>query len=187
MPEVRLAVEGSSQPFPRRIVGDVRGVRAGTLPAACQLFANAALPLVSAPLPCDRRHLAPPHNARDDRGAYFVDLDVRNTPPPRRRQPHTVLEESRDREGNPARVMTMTNTPPNEIRDLIVAHVSAFNTHDEQLCLSVCGNPAIIIDGIATYRWLNPDGPAHWLADVAKWGEKSALWRLPGLLRADHG
>ena len=28
---------------------------------------------------------------------------------------------------------------------------------------------AIIIDGIAPYRWLNPNAPANWLADVEKW------------------
>ena len=30
---------------------------------------------------------------------------------------------------------------------------------------------AIIIDGIAPYRWLNPNAPANWLADVEKWRE----------------
>jgi hypothetical protein len=27
------------------------------------------------------------------------------------------------------------------------------------------------IDGIAPYRWLNPNAPANWLADVEKWRE----------------
>ncbi len=27
------------------------------------------------------------------------------------------------------------------------------------------------IDGIAPYRWLNPNGPLNWLADVEKWRE----------------
>jgi hypothetical protein len=33
----------------------------------------------------------------------------------------------------------------------------------------VFGDTAIIIDGIAPYRWLNPNAPAKWIADVEKW------------------
>lgn len=46
------------------------------------------------------------------------------------------------------------------------AHLEGFNTQDDELFLSVFGDTAIIIDGIAPYRWLNPNGPANWLADV---------------------
>ena len=67
--------------------------------------------------------------------------------------------------------MTMTNTPPAEIQNLIEAHINGFNTHDNDLFLSVFGDTAIIIDGIAPYRWLNPNAPANWLADVEKWRE----------------
>jgi hypothetical protein len=65
----------------------------------------------------------------------------------------------------------MTNTPPAEIQNLIDAHVNGFNTHDHALFGSVFGDTAIIIDGIAPYRWLNPNAPANWLADVDKWAE----------------
>ena len=63
----------------------------------------------------------------------------------------------------------MTNKPPAEIQTPIDAHINGFNTQDNDLFLSVFGNTAIIIDGIAPYRWLNPNAPAHWLADVGKW------------------
>jgi ketosteroid isomerase-like protein len=63
----------------------------------------------------------------------------------------------------------MTNAPAAEIQTLIDAHVKGFNTQDNDLFLSVFGETAIIIDGIAPYRWLNPNAPANWLADVAKW------------------
>ena len=33
------------------------------------------------------------------------------------------------------------------------------------------GDTAIIIDGIAPYRWLKPQCPANWLADVEKWAD----------------
>jgi hypothetical protein len=63
----------------------------------------------------------------------------------------------------------MTNAPPPEIQSLIEIHIKAFNTQNHDLFLSVFGDTAIIIDGIAPYRWLNPNGPANWLADCEKW------------------
>ena len=63
----------------------------------------------------------------------------------------------------------MTSTPPAVIQTLIDAHINGFNTQDNDLFLSVFGDTAIIIDGIAPYRWLNPNAPANWLADVEKW------------------
>ena len=65
----------------------------------------------------------------------------------------------------------MTTDPPAAIQTLIDAHINGFNTQDSGLFLSVFGDTAIIIDGIAPYRWLNPDAPANWLADVVKWRE----------------
>jgi len=65
----------------------------------------------------------------------------------------------------------MTSQPPAAIQTLIDAHINGFNSQDDDLFLSVFGDTAIIVDGIAPYRWLNPDAPAHWLADVAKWRE----------------
>jgi hypothetical protein len=64
---------------------------------------------------------------------------------------------------------TGTGRPPVEIQTLIDTHVNGFNTQDNNLFFSVFGETAIIIDGIAPYRWLNPNAPANWLADVEKW------------------
>jgi hypothetical protein len=55
------------------------------------------------------------------------------------------------------------------MQTLIDAHLKGFNTHDNFLFLSVFGDTAVIIDGIAPYRWLSPNAPGNWLADVAKW------------------
>jgi len=63
----------------------------------------------------------------------------------------------------------VTNNPPTVIQTLIDTHINGFNTQDNDLFLSVFGDTAIIIDGIAPYRWLNPNAPANWLADVEKW------------------
>jgi hypothetical protein len=65
--------------------------------------------------------------------------------------------------------ITVTSKPPTVIQTLIDTHINGFNTQDNELFLSVFGDTAIIIDGIAPYRWLNPNAPANWLADVAKW------------------
>ena len=63
----------------------------------------------------------------------------------------------------------MNSRPPTEIETLIENHVNGFNAGTTDLFLSVFGETAIIIDGIAPYRWLNPNAPAKWLADVEKW------------------
>jgi hypothetical protein len=55
------------------------------------------------------------------------------------------------------------------IREVIAMHVDAFNTQNDERFLSVFGPTAIIIDGIAPYRWLGPNAPASWLADVKQW------------------
>ncbi len=63
----------------------------------------------------------------------------------------------------------MTNKPPDEIEVLIAKHIEGFNTQNAELFCSVFGETAVIIDGIAPYRWLNPNAPANWLADVENW------------------
>ena len=66
----------------------------------------------------------------------------------------------------------MTSKPPSEIQTLIQDHINGFNSQNSELFSRVFGDTAIIIDGIAPYRWLNPNAPANWLADVEKWREK---------------
>ena len=63
----------------------------------------------------------------------------------------------------------MADNVPKEIQTLIDNHVNGFNTQNNELFLSVFGDTAIIIDGIAPYRWLNPNAPANWIADSEKW------------------
>ena len=50
----------------------------------------------------------------------------------------------------------MADTPPREIQTLIDNHINGFNTRNNELFLSVFGDTAIIIDGIAPYRWFEP-------------------------------
>jgi hypothetical protein len=63
----------------------------------------------------------------------------------------------------------MTDAPPAELRSLIETHIEGFNTQNKDLFVSVFGDTAIIVDGIAPYRWLNPNAPANWLDDCDKW------------------
>ena len=63
----------------------------------------------------------------------------------------------------------MTSAPPAELRSLIETHIEGFNTQNKDLFLSVFGDTAMIIDGIAPYRWLNPNAPANWFDDCDKW------------------
>ena len=65
----------------------------------------------------------------------------------------------------------MAGNPPREIQTLIDNHINGFNTQNIELFLGIFGDDAIIIDGIAPYRWLNPNAPTNWLADVEKWRE----------------
>jgi hypothetical protein len=69
----------------------------------------------------------------------------------------------------------VTNKSPTEIHTLIDTHINGFNTRNTNLFLSVFRDTAIIIDGIAPYRWLNPDAPAHWLADVEEWRKANSV------------
>ncbi|MGA8444803.1 MAG: nuclear transport factor 2 family protein [Roseiarcus sp.] len=63
----------------------------------------------------------------------------------------------------------MADGPPSEIKALIDAHVDAFNSHNVELFLSVFADDAIIIDGVAPYRWVSPNAAINWLADVDEW------------------
>jgi hypothetical protein len=92
------------------------------------------------------------------------------------------------------RDIIVTNNPPAVLQTLIDTHINGFNTQDNDLFLGVFGDRAIIIDGIAPYRWLNPNAPANWLADVEKWRKdlgvsedhlsyKMGFWNVGGLVR----
>ena len=80
--------------------------------------------------------------------------------------------------------MTVTSEPPSEIQTLIEGHINGFNTQNTELFSGVFGDTAIIIDGIAPYRWLNPNAPASWLADVRRSGVRTST--LYGTYRSDQ-
>ena len=63
----------------------------------------------------------------------------------------------------------MTSELPAKLKALIETHIDGFNQQNGELFASVFGDTAIIVDGIAPYRWMNPNAPDNWLADVEKW------------------
>ena len=86
-------------------------------------------------------------------------------------EPRKVVVRTVPGSAGPSGARPVTSKPPAEIESLIEAHIEGFNTQNNDLFLSVFGDTAIIIDGIAPYRWLNPNAAANWLADVEKWRE----------------
>ena len=74
-----------------------------------------------------------------------------------------------------ARAQETGRTPPREIQTLIDNHINGFNTQNIDLFLGVFGDTAIIIDGIAPYRWLNPNAPANWLMVLSAASNNAAI------------
>ena len=86
----------------------------------------------------------------------------------------------------------MADNLPSEIQTLIENHINAFNTQNVALFLGVFGDDAIIIDGIAPYRWLTrtlrPIGLLTWKSGAKPFRSRpsicltnrgSGTWRVP--------
>ena len=75
----------------------------------------------------------------------------------------------------------MAEDPPRELVSLIKNHIDGFNTQNVELFLSVFSRNAIIIDGTAPYRWLNPNAPAIGLSmgksGVRTLASRTSTWR----------
>ncbi|HET7441313.1 MAG TPA: nuclear transport factor 2 family protein [Terriglobales bacterium] len=63
----------------------------------------------------------------------------------------------------------MPNEPPVEIKAVIDTVLDGFNNKDSVLYNSAFSRDAIVIDGIAPYRWTGPNAPARWFSDAEKW------------------
>ena len=59
-----------------------------------------------------------------------------------------------------------------EIKALIDKALDGFNRKDSALYNSAFGADAVIVDGMAPYRWTGPHAPGRWLADAEKWGHE---------------
>lgn len=68
-----------------------------------------------------------------------------------------------------ARPMSVPNELPAGIKALIDTVLGGFNSKDSALYNSAFSEDAIVIDGIAPYRWAGPNAPARWFSDGEKW------------------
>ena len=58
---------------------------------------------------------------------------------------------------------------PNEIKPVIDKVLGGFNNKDSALYNSAFGADAVVIDGIAPYRWTGSNAQARWFSDAEKW------------------
>jgi len=58
---------------------------------------------------------------------------------------------------------------PNEIKPVIDKVLHGFNNKDSALYNSAFGADAVVIDGIAPYRWTGSNAQARWFSDAEKW------------------
>ena len=65
--------------------------------------------------------------------------------------------------------VSLPNEPPVEINALIDRVLGGFNGKDSVLYNSAFGRDAVVIDGIAPYRWTGPNAQARWFSDAEKW------------------
>ena len=68
-----------------------------------------------------------------------------------------------------AQPISMPNEPPNEIKAVINTVLGGFNNKDAVLYNSAFSVDAVVIDGIAPYRWTGPNAAARWFSDAEKW------------------
>ena len=64
------------------------------------------------------------------------------------------------------------NAPPVEIKALIDKALGGFNRKDSSLYNSAFAADAVIVDGMAPYRWIGPNAQGRWFADAEKWAHE---------------
>ena len=62
--------------------------------------------------------------------------------------------------------------PPAEIKALIDKALDGFNRKDSALYNSAFGADAVIVDGMAPYRWTGPNAQGRWFADAERWAHE---------------
>jgi ketosteroid isomerase-like protein len=68
-------------------------------------------------------------------------------------------------------IFTPTETPA-EIKALIDKALGGFNRKDSALYNSAFSGDAVIVDGMAPYRWTGPNAQGRWFADAEKWAHE---------------
>src|SRR6516165_984505 len=68
-----------------------------------------------------------------------------------------------------AQPIPIPNEPPAEIKAVIDKALDGFNSKDSALYTNAFSGDAVVIDGIAPYRWSGSNAPARWFSDGEKW------------------
>ena len=68
-----------------------------------------------------------------------------------------------------AQPIPMPSELPSEIKAVIDKVLGGFNNKDAALYNSAFSGDAVVIDGIAPYRWTGSNAQARWLSDAVKW------------------
>lgn len=68
-----------------------------------------------------------------------------------------------------AQPVSMPQEFPADIQALIDRVLAGFNNRDSALYNSAFSRDAVVIDGIAPYRWTGRNAQARWFSDAEKW------------------
>src|SRR5215469_471428 len=68
-----------------------------------------------------------------------------------------------------AQPLSMQSELPPKIKAPIDKVLVGFNNKDSALYNSAFGRDAVVIDGIAPYRWTGSNAQARWFSDAEKW------------------
>jgi ketosteroid isomerase-like protein len=66
----------------------------------------------------------------------------------------------------------MPKDPPAEIEAAIDTLLGGFNKKDAALYSSAFTADAVVVDGMAPYRWTGPNSPGRWFADAERWAHE---------------
>lgn len=66
----------------------------------------------------------------------------------------------------------MPKEPPAEIQAVIDIAITSFNEKDAARYSSAFIGDAVVVDGMAPYRWTGPNSPGRWFADAEKWAHE---------------
>lgn len=66
----------------------------------------------------------------------------------------------------------MPNEPPAEIKAVIDRLLGGFNSKNPLQYKSAFSDDAVVVDGMAPYRWTGENAPSRWFADAEIWAHE---------------
>jgi len=62
--------------------------------------------------------------------------------------------------------------PPSDIKAVVDKALGGFNRKDSELYSNAFVADAVIVDGMAPYRWTGPNAQGRWFADAERWAHE---------------